>query len=130
MINGTGMAVAISVPLPFIDTELNGKSRKGGRKEIFRMYLCALCDFARVLSRICLLRGIFIARPPRSQRYIYPCETFAHYAQPSYKPLVTGTIKFGLIKIKKTLLFSMFFLHLYVKKIIFPKIRNYHPIHD
>lgn len=37
MINGTGMAVAISVPLPFIDTELNGKSRKGGRKEIFRL---------------------------------------------------------------------------------------------
>lgn len=31
------MAVAISVPLPFIDTELNGKSRKGGRKEIFRL---------------------------------------------------------------------------------------------
>ena len=31
------MAVAISVPLPFIDTELNWKSRKGGRKEIFRL---------------------------------------------------------------------------------------------
>ena len=113
------MAVAISVPLPFIDTELNGKSRKGGRKEIFRMYLCALCDFARVLSRRCLLRDIFLAKTQRAQRTIYPRETFAHYAQPSYKPLVTGTIKFGLIKIKKTLLFSMFFLHLYVKKIIF-----------
>ncbi|KIP61969.1 hypothetical protein ST45_06750 [Prevotella pectinovora] len=77
-----------------------------------------------------LLRDIFLAKPQRAQRTIYPRETFAHYAQPSYKPLVTGTIKFGLIKIKKTLLFSMFFLHLYVKKIIFPKIRNYHPIHD
>lgn len=37
MINGTGMAVAISVPLPFIDTELNGVLREGGRKEIFRL---------------------------------------------------------------------------------------------
>ena len=47
-------------------------------------FLCALCDFARVLSRICLLRGIFIARPPRSQRYIYPCETFTPSAHPIY----------------------------------------------
>ena len=93
-------------------------------------FSCALCAFARVLSRRCLWHGIFLAKPQRAQRTIYPRETFAHYAQPSYKPLVTGTIKFGLIKIKKTLLFSMFFLHLYVKKIIFPKIRNYHPIHD
>ena len=112
------MAVAISVPLLFIDTELNGVLREGGRKEIFRMYLCALCDLREFFPAE-LLRDIFLAKTQRAQRTIYPRETFAHYAQPSYKPLVTGTIKFGLIKIKKTLLFSMFFLHLYVKKIIF-----------
>ena len=79
------MAVAISVPLPFIDTELNGKSRKEaasgwqGERKVHRdhaacirsimnvHYLSALCAFARAFSRRCLLRDIFLAKPQRSQ---------------------------------------------------------------
>ncbi|OYP58785.1 hypothetical protein CIL02_13695 [Prevotella sp. P3-122] len=117
---------------PILDKIKGGKTHPTGhlapRKFLLNPYirnvlnihcLCALCAFARAFSRRCLLRDIFLAKPPRSQKSIFPRETFAHYAQPSYKPLVTETIKYGLIKIKKTLLFSMFFLHLYVKKIIF-----------
>ena len=48
------------------------------RHNLWYHYLCALCAFARVLSRRCLLRCIFLAKPQRSQglytlaRSLYP----------------------------------------------------------
>ena len=48
------------------------------RHNLWYHYLCALCAFARVLSRRCLLHCIFLAKPQRSQglytlvRSLYP----------------------------------------------------------
>ena len=78
---------------PILDKIKGGKTHPTGhlapRKFLLNPYirsvlnvhfLCALCAFARAFSRRCLLRDIFLAKPPRSQKSIFPCESSHFFA--------------------------------------------------
>ena len=75
---------------PILDKIKGGKTHPTGhlapRKFLLNPYIRnvlnihCLCAFARVFSRRCLLCDIFLAKPQRSQKFIFPCESSHFFA--------------------------------------------------